>query len=371
MSRKIAFFMSNYSVGGAERQYECLINTISREQFDVHVVQISHRSSRPTSTSYRAAKVKTFEMRNKHDIGMLFAIARYIRTNRIELIQSQLFMDNQIARAVGFLSGCPVITSVRGGPTLGRVRTRIEHGFQWMSKRVVVNSSWLKGILVKDGVNPDKIVVIHNGIDPDRFHTSVDRAVSREKFGINASVSVVGIVARLHPMKDHRTFFDVVRLLKERIPDVQAVVVGGGSLRSELESYVDETGIRSNVRFLGTVTTELPEVLGMFDVLLFTSRWGESLPNVLLEASAAGIPVVATSMHGVPEIIEDGVNGYLAEIGDVSRLAERVEILLANREMRERFASNARDKLAKFTVHGMVRKYEELYMTILGDPAKA
>jgi glycosyltransferase involved in cell wall biosynthesis len=367
MPIKVALFQSNYSVGGAERQYGYLIDTINRERFDVHVVQISHRSSRPNATLHPTATIKTFEMRHKLDVLMLFRIASYIRRNRIDLIQSQLFMDNQIARAVGFLSRRPVISSVRGGPTLGWLRTRVEHGFQWMSKRVVVNSQWLKGILVKDGVRSEKIVVIHNGIDPERFRSSADKTVLRGKYRIDPGTKVIGIVARLHPMKDHKTFFDVVGTLKVRIPDIRAIVAGDGSIRGELEHYVDQIGIRENVIFLGTVGRNLPEVLRVMDVLLLTSRWGESLPNALLEAMSAGVPVVAANMHGVPEIVEDDVNGYLVETGDTKRMAERVMTLLMNKEIRERIIGNATKTVEEFGIPGMVRKYEELYEQVVAE----
>lgn len=371
MHKKIAFFMSNYGVGGAERQYGYLIDTINRELFDVHVIQISHRSSKPSSAMYPAATVKTFEMRHRLDVRVLFRAACYIRRNRIDLIQSQLFLDNQIARAVGSLSGRPVISSVRGGPTQGWLRTRVEHGFQWMSKRVVVNSHWLKDFLVRDGVKSEKIVVIHNGIEPDKFRSSEGKVILRKKYGIEPDAKVVGIVARLHPMKDHRTFFDVVRRLRDRIPNIRAVVAGDGSLRGELERHVDEIGIRENVRFLGTVTQDLPEVLRILDVLLLTSRWGESLPNALLEAMSAGVPIVASNMHGVPEVVEDGVNGYLVEMGDSKRMAERVEILLRDNATRERFIENGTRKINEFSIPNMVRKYEELYQAMIEKNGKA
>jgi hypothetical protein len=138
--KKIAFIKSSFGVGGAERQFDLLIQELNRECFEVHVIQVSHRSDRPGKFAYPSSQVITYEMRHRLDIVCVLRIAQYVRRHRIDLIQSQLFMDNQIARAVGVLTRRPVITSVRGGPTLGWLRTRIEHGFQWMSMRVVVNS---------------------------------------------------------------------------------------------------------------------------------------------------------------------------------------------------------------------------------------
>jgi len=365
MRRKVGFLVSSFDVGGAERQYDYLINTLSRDLFDVHVLQISHRKSKPKDKTYQDASVVAFEMKHRLDVGILFNIARYIRQNRIELIQSQLFLDNQIARAVGFLSGCPVVTSVRGGPTLGGLRTWVEHGFQFLAKKVVVNSHWLKNLLVKEGVKAGKITVIHNGIDPEKFVSSADPVMVKEKYHIAPSAKVMGIVARLNPVKDHKAFFNTVKIVSEKVPNVHAVVAGDGELREELENYVREIGLSDSVSFLGSVGRELPDVLRMMDVFLLTSRV-ESLPNVLLEAMSASIPVVATNTHGVPEIVDDGINGYLVSVGDSAAMAEKVVMLLTDDVTRKRFIENGLSKGQDFSVPSMVRKYEQLYQEVLG-----
>jgi len=270
-------------------------------------------------------------------------------------------MDNQIARVVGLVSRRTVITSVRGGPTLGWFRTRVEYGIQWLSARVVVNSHWLKGILVDDGVKPEKIVVIHNGIDSVKFQCSSDKADLRRKFGIPTNASVIGIVARLHPMKDHHTFLDVVRKVRYSVPGTFAVIAGAGELHCELENYADEIGVGEITCFLTPVENEIPEVLRLLDVFLLTSRWGESLPNVLLEALSAAVPIVASNIHGIPEIVDDAVNGYLTEAGETEQMAERVTELLSNSSTRVRFVANGFKKVRAFSIAAMVRKYEDLY----------
>ncbi len=365
MRRKIGFFICSFSIGGAERQLGYLINNLNRDLFDIHVIQISHWSSRPEGTVYPGAHVETFVMKSRLDIGVLFRISRYVRHNRIELIQSYLFLDNLIAVAVGFLSRRPVVTSVRGDLTMGKVRDCLETASRLLARKVVVNSNWLKELLIKKGVAPGKIVVIHNGIDPKKFQSSADKAALREKHGIVPGARVLGIVARFHPMKDHRTFFKTVKAVRDRMPDIQAVVVGYGQLGAELERYVDEIGIRGNVRFLGKAALDLPDVLRIMDVFLLTSRWGESLPNVLLEAMSAGVPVVAVNMHGVPEIVEDNVNGFLVDIGDYPAMADRVITLLTDDATRGRFIAKGLEKTEGFSIPSMAHKYEELYRTIL------
>jgi glycosyltransferase involved in cell wall biosynthesis len=214
---------------------------------------------------------------------------------------------------------------------------------------------------VNEGVSPEKIAVIYNGLDPERFRCDASQGSMREKYGFSVDAKIVGIVARLHPMKDHRTFFDALKIAKLSLPTIQAAVVGDGASREELEHYVAELGIAESVHFLGAVGDVLPELLRIMDVFLFTSRWGESLPNALLEAMAAGIPIVATRMHGVPEIVTDRLNGFLVDIGDRQLMAERLVRLLSEDDLRQQFVEHGTRTLKRFTIRRMVSEYELLY----------
>lgn len=364
--KKIGFLLSSFGIGGAERQYWYLINNLDRSQFEVFLIRISHKKNRPSSSSLPAGIVAaTFVMKHKLDLGVVFRIAQYVRKNRIDLLQSLLFLDNQIAKLVGLLAWKPVITSVRGGPHLGKFRTWIDHHFAWLSKRIIVNSRWLKGVLVKDGVDLNKVLVIHNGINSASFQSNVDQVQIKNKFGAGEDQKILTIVARLHPMKQHRMFFDVVKMISERVPNILALVAGEGDLRQELEEYVDMVGLRSRVIFLGAVQKDLPELLRITDVLLLTSGWGESLPNVLLEGMAAGVPLVSTNIHGIPEIIDEGVSGFMISSGDCCAMAARVVELLENDVLRHRIVEGGLQKVQTFSMDTMVRTYEKLYKNML------
>lgn len=364
--KRIGFLLSSFGIGGAERQYWHLINQLDRSRFDVFVIRISHRKNRPGSAPPpEGIVVSTFEMKHKVDVGVAFRIARYVRKNKIDLVQSLLFLDNQIAKLVGVLAWKPAITSVRGGPHLGKFRTWLDHHFAFLSRRIVVNSKWLKRILVKDGVAPDKVVVVHNGIDPTQFQTDRDVAQLRDTFKIEEGRKILSIVARLHPMKQHRMFFEVVAKVRERFPEVLGLVAGDGELRQELEEYVERAGLGKNVVFLGAVKETLPELLRITDVLLLTSGWGESLPNALLEGMSAGVPLVSTDIHGVPEIIDEGVSGFTVSGGDSGAMAARVVEILEDEALQYKFVKEGLKKVQSFSMGAMVMNYEKLYESIL------
>lgn len=366
MAIKVMFLLSNFGVGGAERQYFNLIRGIDKREFEPYVGLIRYRGGKPSQAlldSLAGVKLQLFERKHRADISVIMEIVRFARENDIDIIQSLLFMDNQIARLCGLISRKTVVTSIRGEilPLLGRSKSWFEYRMQALSKKVIVNSRWLKDYLVRHGSKPEKVVVIHNGTDSSKFKCDVDRLLLRDKYEVPRDARVIGIVARLHPMKDHVTFFDAVARIRQRIPKIHAVVVGDGQIRELLENYVKQLGIQGNVTFLGTVTDTLAEVYRIMDVFLLTSQWGESFPNVILEAMSASVPVVASNISAVPEIIDDGRNGYLVAQKNADLFAERAIDLLTNEDCRRLFAVNGLLTVERFRVEPMVKKYELLY----------
>jgi len=373
MPIKVIFLLSNFRPGGAERQYFNLIHGIDKQKFEVHVGLIQYRDSRPSPTllaSLSDVRVILFERRHALDLTVIWQISIYIDRNGIDIIQALLFMDNQIARLAGLLSRKPVITSVRGEilPLLGKLKSWFEYRLQVLSKKVVVNSKWLKDYLVKYGSCPEKVVVIHNGTKAANFTCDADPQELRKKYGLPLNVPIMGIVARLHPMKDHHTFLNVVKIVKDTLPDVHAVVVGDGELMESLKEYVKELGLGKNVTFLGSVTRGLPEIYRTINVLLLTSQYGESFPNVILEAMSASVPVVATNISAVSEIISEEQNGFMVDKKNPEQFAERTLRLLSDVTMRNRFIRNGLLRAAEFGVEPMVKKYEQLYVHLSGKP---
>jgi glycosyltransferase involved in cell wall biosynthesis len=370
---KILFLLSNFRTGGAERQYFNLIHGIDKQRFEIHVGLILYRNNKPSPAllaSLIDVPVVLFERKHALDFSVIWKIYRYVDRNRMDIIQSLLFMDNQIGRLAGFLSGKLVITSIRGEilPLLGRVKTWFEYQMQLLSKKVVVNSNWLKDYLVEHGSRPDKIMVIHNGTEAENFKCDTAPLELRRKYGFPENVPIMGIVARLHPMKDHYTFLNAVKIVKSTLPDVHAIVVGDGEMMESLKVYVKDLALEKNVIFLGSITEGLPEIYRMINVLLLTSQYGESFPNVILEAMAASVPVVSTNISAVSEIIIEEQNGFIVDKKNAELLAKRTLRVLSDLELRNKFIRNGLARVEEFGVNLMVEKYEQLYEDVLGAP---
>lgn len=167
------------------------------------------------------------------------------------------------------------------------------------------------------------------------------------------------MVASFTPAKALHLFLEAAAQIGKAVPAVRFVMAGDGSLRPQLEALAEKLGIASRVRMLGW-RRDVPELLGAFDVFLLTSLW-EGLPRSLVEAFLSGVPVVASHVDGVGELVEDGKNGFLAPPGDVDSLASSVVRLLTNESLRQTMANQARASVGEFSAEKMVKDYSDLY----------
>ncbi len=203
----------------------------------------------------------------------------------------------------------------------------------------------------------DRCTVIRSGIDRELFQkTQVDRPAKRRELGLDPDRPVVGMVAPFKPQKAPLDFVRMAALVHGARPDAQFLLVGDGELRGAIEAEIARCGLSGVVHLAGW-RRDIPEVMHCLDVLALTSRW-EGLPRVYLEALACGVPVVGTAVDGAAEVVQDGVNGYLVDPGDVRGLAERVLSLLNRPEQAARMGQAGRSLPAEFDIHEMVRQQE-------------
>jgi glycosyltransferase involved in cell wall biosynthesis len=215
----------------------------------------------------------------------------------------------------------------------------------------------------------DRCTVIRSGIDRALFQTArVDRSAKRRGLGLDQARPVVGMIAPFKPQKAPLDFVRMAALVHATRPDAQFLLVGDGELRSAVEAENERLGLSGVVHLAGW-RRDIPEIMRCLDVLVLTSRW-EGLPRVYLEALASGVPVVGTKVDGATEVIQEGVNGYLVEPGDVRRLAELVLSLLNRPEEAVRMGLAGRALPDEFDIYEMVRQQEREYERVLGRSAE-
>jgi glycosyltransferase involved in cell wall biosynthesis len=226
--------------------------------------------------------------------------------------------------------------------------------------RLVAISKGVKNVLLSDGFAEDRIDLVPSGVDFRRYEGI--QIIDREEMGVPGRCLVVGQVAALAPHKDQPNFLRAVALLRNAHPNLRAVIVGDGKLRPSLEALAGQLGISDIVRFLGHRTDALRFIRG-FDVFCLSS-WGEGLGTSIIDAMALEVPVAATRVGGIPELVEDGVTGFLAEPRQPESLAAAIERAL-NAANRREVLTNARRKAELYSIVRTVDEMEKVYARII------
>lgn len=228
---------------------------------------------------------------------------------------------------------------------------------------IVALSEWHARYLERvDGIERGRVTIIGNGIVADDFETVDKSAVERARaeIGLGPDDRVAIMVAGLRHGKEHDLLIRAVSRLVRNTPELKLLIAGDGPTRGGLENTVRELGVDKNVLFLGE-RRDVPVLLNLADVLVLASM-AEAMPLSVIEAMAAGVPVIASSVGSVPDIIEDGVNGILVPPSDSRALESAIWKVLSDREAAARMAARARETFrARYTLDHMVNDYQRLF----------
>jgi glycosyltransferase involved in cell wall biosynthesis len=275
-------------------------------------------------------------------------LLRHLRARRPDVVCAFMFHANVLGAVLGRLAGVPVIVaSIRNEHFGSRWREGLEAMAQRLSDVTVVNSTRVAASLrARRIVGATPCRVIPNAVDVARFtpDATVTRAVVRQQLGISAGTFLWLAVGSLEPQKDHATLLRAVATLRDRYPGLRLAVAGHGPLRDALGRLAEDLGLSDRVAWLG-LRHDVPALLAACDAFVLASRW-EGSPNALLEALVSGVPVVATAVGGVRDLVEDGRSGFLATPGDVAAVAGAMEqVLSLEPEARQQLGRRGRDAI--------------------------
>jgi len=295
-------------------------------------------------------------------------LVRFLRREGVDILHTHLFDPSVVGLCAGALAGTPVRIMTRHYSDYHtRIRkawhVRLDQLCTRLSTAVIAVSEHTAEHMVRaEGAPPSKINAIPNGIDFARVRTSSDEAPARlrREYAPNGEALLL-VPARLHPEKGHEYVFAALARLRARADRAVVLLVAGvGPFEDTYRRRVRELGCEADVRFLG-FRKDLPDLMRAVDLVVVASV-AEAFGLVLAEALYLGACVVASRVGGIPEIVEDGVNGCLVPPADVGALALAIDELLNDRGRRERLARSGRDKVvARFRFEDMVRSYEALY----------
>ncbi len=361
---RVVHVLLSLEVGGLERGTVNLIRQ-SSSTF-AHEVCCLRRKGPLAADLPPSVRVHDLGLAGGRDPRAFLKLRRLVRSLRPDVVRGGNYESLLYTAAACLGTGIPSVY-YKGGetqPTSAR-RHFVERTLARWCRCVIVPSRDLKDYAVRVvGMPADRIRVIESGVDLSRFPTARATAAEREGLGLPADARVIGTVGRLVPEKDHPTLFEAFLLVRRAVPAARLLVVGDGPLRAELEARSRSLGLADSVSFLGS-RGDVPALYRSMDLLVSTSRW-EGLSNVLLEAMAAGVPVVATRAGGTGRVVEDGATGFTADPGDVPLIADRAIRLLTDASLAARMREAAREKiLREFSISRMSREYESLYESIV------
>jgi glycosyltransferase involved in cell wall biosynthesis len=361
----IAYMLNQFEDGGAERQLVELIRRLDRSRYRPVLYLGVARGTIADELGDLDVPLR-FVRGRMGSKGAALRLARALRQDRPRIVHSWQFVANTWGRIAGRLAGIPVIiTSDRGMDTeVSALHARVDSWLAPLSTRVIVNADAVaENVHRNRGVPREKILTIYNGVDLERYTPRTSRDEARRALGLPVDRPVVGMVASFCWRKRWDVFLTAVAGVS-RSRRITALCVGDGELRPEMEQRARELGLGEVARFLG-LRSDIPEIMAAQDVSVLSSD-DEGMPNVVMQAMAAGRPVVATDAGGTREIIVDGETGFVVPCGDSTALADGVGTLLADPVLAARFGAAGRSRVERtFTFDACVGRTVALYEELL------
>lgn len=366
---RIVFLTTDLAYGGAETQLVYLATRLSYRGWSVRVVSMIPPEAYVKELEEAGITVESLNMRRGvPDPRALCKLVAILRRERPLVLTSFMYHANLLGRIAGRIGRVPVvISSIRNENFGGPMRDRLMRLSDWLADATTINSHLAGEAVVQRGVVPaTKLRIIPNGLDTDRFTWTPEiRVQVRKALGLQEECFLWLAVGRLEQQKDYPNLLAAfARVARER-QNVLLYVAGQGSLREDLENQVRSMGMEGRVKFLG-LRRDVPRLLAAADGFVLASAW-EGLPNVVMEALAASIPVVATRVGGVPELVLDGKSGFTVPPKDPDALAQAMLRLMAlPREIRFRMGQTGRAYVeAHYGLENVVNQWEKLFLECL------
>ncbi len=361
--------------GGPERVILDIVRAQSAPEFDVESLVVSFSENGNCRPFIEQVEKAGFSGRIlKNDMPRLVAatveLSRFLRDEKIDVIVAHGHKSRMVGWFAARRTGIPIV-GVSHGWTWQDWKTSIyERIDQWMHRcmdRVVCVSQGQADKVIRTGTPKNRVVVIHNAIDFDRFQREPDPEFRKrlENYFTRPPTSILGAAGRLSPEKGFDVMIDAVRIaLDKSATDFGVVLFGEGFLREPLQARIDAAGIGDRFKMVG-FTNELDKFLPWFDVFMQSSHT-EGFPCVNVEAMACRVPVLATAVGGVPEQIEPERNGLLVPDNDPESFALALQRLLDDVHLRKRLGDEGRRRAeTEFTCREQARKYLDVFQSVV------
>ena len=289
------------------------------------------------------------------DIFAAFKISQLCKKNKISIIQAH----SGHALSIGLLVKlfCPSLLLIgvrRVDFSIGKnIFSRLKYNNKKINSIVCI-SDFIKSVLIKDGVNINKLVTIRSGTDINKFDAISPHKNFRKSLGVESGQIIIGTVAAFAGHKDYPNLIRAFFIVLEKLPNTILCIVGDGPLKNDIYKLSDELNLKKNIIFTGFVNN-VGEYLRTFDIFVLASK-KEGLGTSIIDALSVGLPVIATKAGGIPELIKNEQNGMLVEPKDPKQLADAIIYLINNEAKRKELGVSAQKSAKKFSVEETVKQ---------------
>jgi len=362
---RLMIITHDLAIGGLQRVVVQICKNINRDMFEVNVLCLREKGEFAEEIEKMGIKIFLLPREENSKNYLAFVqVAQILRKEKIDLIHThniEPFVDGTLG---AILAG-------------GRTLIHTDHARNFPDKWKYMFHEWLvshfaykivgvsehtsENLVKYEKISRKKIITIPNGVDGKELDIPIDRIKKKKSLGLGNAGFIIGVGVRLTEQKGLKYLIKAMQKVVNELPDIRLLIAGDGPLKDRLQKLAVDLGVDENVIFLGA-RLDIPELLQVFDLYVLPSVW-EGLPMVLLEALAAGCPVIATEVGGTATAIKHGVNGSLVPPESPQALSDEIIRLLKNKDQRDQYIINGKKIFREsFSSEVMTKKYEDLYL---------
>lgn len=364
--------IDSFIQGGAERVAVNTAAGLNKKRFNSYVCVTRHGGElEDILTSNKVPYIVLNRKSRFRDVYKFYKAIKFINQKKIDIIHSQKFGSNIWGYFLKSLSNAKVHIAhdhTGGFSEETKVWMLLRKFFLNKCHKVISISEEIKNRMITLGVKPQKLIILPNGIDTSGHEIDIDKNKKKRALSIGDDFILVGMVARLHPIKNHEMLLRAAKEIVLRKNNIRFLIIGDGNIerKRELQNMAQELRIGKYIKFIGK-RSDVSELLQIMDIGVLTSN-GEASPLVILEYLAAKLPVVATSVGGVREIIDNNKTGILVAPNDVKGFVDAILKLAEDRNFARSLGENGFNLVKeKFSFENYIKRIEGLYEEVLDN----
>jgi glycosyltransferase involved in cell wall biosynthesis len=382
--RRVAHVINSMGLGGVPPVVYHLLRALPAERYDCHLYVLARKADHQDVREAQLERFRElgvpvcFPERDRKDLHVVAELCQWIIRDQIDILHTHSYRPNIFGRLAGVLCKAGAMKIV------GHYHNQYDNKWEAdgtliydqllarLSDRLIACSASVRQhIAEKAEIPEEQIELLLNGVELDRFAARLDPDAMKAELGIPSNSKVVGVVGRISEQKAQDDFIRAARIIEQDEPETVFLIVGAANdpaLLERLQRLTIELGVDEKVRFVGHVT-DMPRIYAALDVLVLPSRW-EGFGLVLVEAMAAGKPIVATRVGGIPEVVVDGETALLVPPSDPAAIAAAVVSLLTDPERARAMGRCGVERAGLFAWKHAADRLDDLYSRLLNGDSR-